>query len=499
MEIQLRTLKYNVQTNSIERTLFSFDSKEKLIVISHCWGVPSVTKILGDDVLVDSPSKFKTIENLCKLTSAHIWVDFLCINQNDHQDKSAHINILPKLYKRADYTSTVIARNDYEVVHSALYALAEIANIFSRTQAVETEEFKQQLSLTRRLISACSELEYWKRTWTLQERVLSVNMFFIPYGATKNEIQNSMEIMTIIQNFLKTLTELSETNAGLLDLLVSIKRAILPGRFTLTSFEISRSCFVHALHRSVTHDFIYGRIAMLGVNIIVNYNADLDILLRETMKELIRKGLIPAGVLLPATCPDGVTHTWKSWEIDICSCHFDQRICSYFQALRYDVGYLGSVKFDVHGNIIINRSNENLRIEKIIPIIEWAKSIPEADGTFRNGSEEAVSHLRNFETKRGNILENIISKSLLTGRQKDLLKDAIRALLGGLHPLQWNQVTPIIIYTKQHPIFAYIQHTEQLPLDDGRHYFNLRKEFKEGVLENNRGRISALKPGTKYL
>ena len=87
---------------TLEKT--SLITPSKYTALSYCWGDPTVTEniIIGD---VDTPVTVNLADALRQLRAMgvdRIWVDALCINQMDRQEKSLQIRNMKFIYSTAD-------------------------------------------------------------------------------------------------------------------------------------------------------------------------------------------------------------------------------------------------------------------------------------------------------------------------------------------------------------------------------------------------------------
>lgn len=87
---------------TLEKT--SLITPSKYTALSYCWGDPTVTEniIIGD---VDTPVTVNLADALRQLRAMgvdRIWVDALCINQMDRQEKSLQIRNMKFIYSKAD-------------------------------------------------------------------------------------------------------------------------------------------------------------------------------------------------------------------------------------------------------------------------------------------------------------------------------------------------------------------------------------------------------------
>ncbi|OAL03178.1 HET-domain-containing protein, partial [Phaeosphaeriaceae sp. SRC1lsM3a] len=127
--------------------------------LSYCWG-----KDLGKAEIWVSGTKLNVSTNLeAALRSSgvavgtRIWVDAICINQNDLYEKSYQVKMMGQIYSKA---KKVITWLGVEAPYS--YAAARVVNKITRRCMTE------QVDIDIGLAELFSR-SYWERVWIIQE------------------------------------------------------------------------------------------------------------------------------------------------------------------------------------------------------------------------------------------------------------------------------------------------------------------------------------------
>lgn len=181
-----------------ERRVVNLPAQSRYIALSYVWGASSQTpeeharRRLSIDNFsrltqvngLDELSLPKTVEDAIELTSKmgerYLWVDALCIIQDDIKDLSHQTSRMDLVYSRALFTIIAACGDDAESGLSGLPGRER--DIFKRSVRLSPEGF--HLAPTAGLfVNAPLERSAWNtRGWTFQERILSRRvMVFTPF------------------------------------------------------------------------------------------------------------------------------------------------------------------------------------------------------------------------------------------------------------------------------------------------------------------------------
>ncbi|KAL6352580.1 hypothetical protein LRP88_13045 [Fusarium phalaenopsidis] len=181
-----------------ERRIVNLPAQSRYIALSYVWGASSQTpeqqarrRLTNENFSrlsqvdgLDGVSLPKTVEDAIELTSKmgerYLWVDALCIIQDDIQDLSHQTSRMDLVYSRALFTIIAACGEDSESGLSGLPGRER--DIFKRSVRLSPEGF--HLAPTAGLfVNAPLERSTWNtRGWTFQERILSRRvMVFTPF------------------------------------------------------------------------------------------------------------------------------------------------------------------------------------------------------------------------------------------------------------------------------------------------------------------------------
>lgn len=180
-----------------ERRVVNLPAESRYIALSYVWGATSQTpeeraqrRLTSDNFSrltqangLDELYLPKTVEDAIGLTSKmgerYLWVDALCIIQDDIKDLSHQTARMDLVYSRALFTIIAACGDDSESGLSGLPGRGR--DIFKRSARLTPEGF--HLATTAGLYVNALERSTWiTRGWTFQERILSRRiMVFTPY------------------------------------------------------------------------------------------------------------------------------------------------------------------------------------------------------------------------------------------------------------------------------------------------------------------------------
>ncbi|KAK4238448.1 heterokaryon incompatibility protein-domain-containing protein [Achaetomium macrosporum] len=147
----------------------SFENPESYEALSYEWGEPGPTRI----ILVNG-SAFNVGENLFQAlrhlrlpdTDRVLWIDAICINQSDLQERNHQVQQMATVYRRA-----------YQVVAWVGLETEESREAFEFLQAAFVFSPSNRKSLADHLgwqaVSKLCQRPYWRRVWIVQEICLA--------------------------------------------------------------------------------------------------------------------------------------------------------------------------------------------------------------------------------------------------------------------------------------------------------------------------------------
>ncbi|KAK0643168.1 heterokaryon incompatibility protein-domain-containing protein [Cercophora newfieldiana] len=140
-------------------THVNFSDRPRYQALSYMWGDESIKR----PIFVDGKS-FYVGKNLFdalhflrhRKSGRFFWVDALCINQSDIQEKNRQIRIMPHIYFRA--TKVLIWLGTKETLRRHSEQSASLYTKYAEEQSMQLDAIKQ-----------LARDEYWQRLWVIQE------------------------------------------------------------------------------------------------------------------------------------------------------------------------------------------------------------------------------------------------------------------------------------------------------------------------------------------
>jgi len=169
-----------------ELTPVVLDEAPPFETISYTWGVQSGTKllILDNKQFVVSERVYDIVHDRAScLMTRHIWIDSVCINQRDEEEKSSQVQLMRNIYGSS--YQTVIWLGYAPDANDAIGLLAHIARRIELDDAVERRSRPlNQLTVESPDWPALTGLiknDYWSRCWVIQEIAVPKKVI-ISYG-----------------------------------------------------------------------------------------------------------------------------------------------------------------------------------------------------------------------------------------------------------------------------------------------------------------------------
>ncbi|KAE8449748.1 hypothetical protein EG329_007523 [Mollisiaceae sp. DMI_Dod_QoI] len=146
------------------------------ICLSYVWGPVNAGRYVKDEIIPTLPKTIEDAITLCrKLQKRYLWVDSVCINQENDREKMQNIQRMSSIYKGA-YASIVA------LCGSSMNAgLARIGQSSRPTQPQLSCSINNQLliGLSPTLSQQIHNNTWGTRAWTLQEALLSPRCIYI--------------------------------------------------------------------------------------------------------------------------------------------------------------------------------------------------------------------------------------------------------------------------------------------------------------------------------
>ncbi|CAG8977934.1 hypothetical protein HYALB_00001814 [Hymenoscyphus albidus] len=184
--LNIRILKLLPSTEEISCTLSRVSCIPKFptyTALSYCWGATSEKESIRINGHLISITKnlFEALKVLWQRNISVLWIDAICINQNDAVEKSQQVQRMAEVYRNASQTVAWLGRDNpypdevFDVM--TLLASRQLSTSF-KEEMMELPSRSSKATRVEALISFV-DIPYWKRTWIIQELALSRNVIFI--------------------------------------------------------------------------------------------------------------------------------------------------------------------------------------------------------------------------------------------------------------------------------------------------------------------------------
>ncbi|KAI0434410.1 heterokaryon incompatibility protein-domain-containing protein [Xylaria sp. FL1042] len=151
------------------------ESDEGFQALSYTWGAPTFTETL----LVDKAYFLRITPNLrdalrrFRLPSGtrRLWVDAVCINQQDEEEKGKQIPFMNVIYRGA--STVLVWLGNYPTQAACLTSINSYPRLVGRERGPGSRVGRQEHSELLMSISSLVELPWFSRRWIVQEAVLN--------------------------------------------------------------------------------------------------------------------------------------------------------------------------------------------------------------------------------------------------------------------------------------------------------------------------------------
>jgi hypothetical protein len=185
----------------------SLEDSPEYVALSYLWGDPTVTRnIRVNDCVIPVTTGLESAlrqiratlfgssasESVLRDLPSQFWIDAVCINLHDVQERSHQVQLMRKIYQQASSVLVWLGPREDEL----LYGMAAIdrmgreinisddrkTNLDWMSEWPELWEINCRDNVSNKAWNAIDELhrlDYWKRVWTFQERVLAKRLWFM--------------------------------------------------------------------------------------------------------------------------------------------------------------------------------------------------------------------------------------------------------------------------------------------------------------------------------
>ncbi|KAF1990199.1 HET-domain-containing protein [Aulographum hederae CBS 113979] len=277
--------------------------------LSYTWGLepPDVNLRLNKTDFKVRPSLERILRRICRLGYDLLWVDAICINQNDRAECSAQVLRMSGIFATA--RPVLVPFNMAEEHTNRLIHITSLINI-----AIKPEKQGEQVAELSRdgqyqtAVQAFCAQQYWKRMWIIQEFVVGHPVIFL-LGAQAVHAEKIMVMMRIFHE------QLDAPENKPLETVFRFRERWQKERKQI--FLLDALCDTKNSLCSNRHDRVFALLGLVsdGLDFVfeTNYSATLDELslsmarsciMRQSLSNLLIGACRKEDSVLPSWCPD---------------------------------------------------------------------------------------------------------------------------------------------------------------------------------------------------
>jgi hypothetical protein len=180
-EIRLMYIKKSQPGDALEASLLhvSSDNTPQYEALSYVWGDkqnPGLLTLNGYHLEITPNLKAAFVELRSETHDRLLWVDAVCINQEDLQERSEQVQFMRDIYTKAVRTLVWLGNAEADS-DLAMMFLKELEVATSPADfLVSTLENRQEDSLYEAIEHLFIERPYWKRLWIIQEVICATDV-----------------------------------------------------------------------------------------------------------------------------------------------------------------------------------------------------------------------------------------------------------------------------------------------------------------------------------
>ncbi|KAJ0164211.1 Heterokaryon incompatibility protein 6, OR allele [Colletotrichum tanaceti] len=144
--------------------------------LSYCWGQAATRSPIVIDGAVQrcGLNGELALRHLRRAEGVHVWIDQLCINQNDNAEKGRQVRMMRRIYSAAARVAvwTGLPADDSDLLLPHLRAMSALIRQLRYADVVRAHAdiaFLRRVSRAFRAFRAFCERPYWTRLWIIQE------------------------------------------------------------------------------------------------------------------------------------------------------------------------------------------------------------------------------------------------------------------------------------------------------------------------------------------
>jgi hypothetical protein len=228
-QIRLLQIKPGYALSTIECAFTYLDLQENAdyVAISYTWGqaIPSIPILVNGVVTMVTDNLYMALLHLRKGKVTEVWVDALCINQNNLAERSIQVSQMAQVYRGASMVFVWLGESN-ELTKRAFAELYELTQHVGWDNKIPAAHFNTHLAHPK--WRAMSELLYrpwFRRVWVIQEILYARHALFVCGG----DFLEATTFLTIINSMLEAgaLSMIMSFHSNKLELANGAKRTAL--------------------------------------------------------------------------------------------------------------------------------------------------------------------------------------------------------------------------------------------------------------------------------
>lgn len=322
--LRVLTLHHDVfdQPISCDLTVVDLDDKPEYTALSYVWG--DMSQLLPIHVNGSSISATESLvaalRHIRKFDSdVTLWIDAICINQSDIEERNSQIQLMNKVYYQANNVLVWLGEADPTTAELARIIEAhEQGSLPLAAEADSNLEFAVHVFRQLTLFEIVALRPWWHRVWTVQESVMpdrdptfqcgnkifSWTKFFATFFRAHSSRIRGLNAYRLafhpdVQDLMKWRSELmggmthpqAAQNSTAMMTLFQVRKAFKRNSSISISFCLSICLGRHA---SVPQDYVYGFLGLLSPEyksqLVIDYRQSHWDTYRDTFRALLRSG-----------------------------------------------------------------------------------------------------------------------------------------------------------------------------------------------------------------
>jgi hypothetical protein len=228
-QIRLLQIKPGYALSTIE-CAFTYQDLHKngdYVALSYTWGqaIPSIPILVNGTVTMVTENLYMALLHLRKGEVTKVWVDALCINQNNPTERSIQVSQMAQVYQGASMVYVWLGESN-RLTEQAFDELYEFTQHIGWDNKIPAEHFVTHLAHPKwRAISELLYRPWFRRVWIIQEILYARHALFVCGG----DSLKATTFLTIINSMLeaRALSQIMSFHWNKLELASGAKRTAI--------------------------------------------------------------------------------------------------------------------------------------------------------------------------------------------------------------------------------------------------------------------------------